>query len=104
MCFAVYASADASLCAHRLACRLFLLLCSWKVVAFFCCFCFGGLCVVMCLKFEGCCLFVVAAQGVGSLNGFCFFVRSSVLVLVFVESGVFGAFVLRIWLGVLAVR
>jgi len=32
------------------------------------------------------------------------YVWSSVLVLVFVESGVFGAFVLRIWLGVLAVR
>jgi len=36
--------ADAVLCARRLACRLFVLFCSWKVVAIFCGFCVGGLC------------------------------------------------------------
>jgi len=55
--------------------------------------------------FAGCsCLVGGGGQGVGFLIGFCFFVLSSVLVLVFLESGSFAVFALRIWLGLLGVR
>jgi len=57
--------------------------------------CFGVLCVVGCWMCGGCSWLVGwGDQGVGFLIGFCLFVRSSVLVLVFVESGVFVAFAL----------
>jgi len=52
--FNISASAGAFLCARRLACRLFVRFCSWKVVAIFGGFCVGGLCVVVCWMFEGC--------------------------------------------------
>jgi len=50
-------------CAHRLACRLFVLFCSWKVVAMFVVFCAGLLCVMIFWMFGGCSWFVCVLGG-----------------------------------------
>jgi len=86
---------------YRVGCLVLFGSCS---VGIFVGFCFGGLCVVMCWKFEACCLVVGGRPRFRSLNGFCFFVRSSVLVLVFLECGTCAVLVLQVGHGQLAVR
>jgi len=92
--FHIYACVDAGLCALRPACRKLAPFCSFIVVAFFCGFCFGSLCVVVCWMCGGC-SWLVGGGGPTCrvLNWFLFLceVTCSVLVLVFVESGVFVA-------------
>jgi len=75
------------------------------VVGFICGFCFGALFVVMCWMFERCSWFL------GGMMAWCpVFERFLFLCLVlcsggdFVEYGAIVVFVLRIWLGQLAVR
>jgi len=93
--FRIYASADAILCARRLACKKLVPLCFWKAFYDFLWFLFR--CVVCCGVLDVwrvqlvCCL--VGGPTCRVLIWFVFFceVTCSVLVLVFVESGVFVA-------------